>query len=369
MKVVFFARVFYPHIGGVEKHVLEISKLLIKKGHNVTVITEQLSEAHSTHKQSKIVSARSVEKIEGIEIVRINAGKNNWFKKFRIWKELWGKKSIFADADIIHCHDIFFWYLPFKFIYPTKKVFTTFHGYEGNKIPGQGQVFMHNIAEWLSNGNICIGEFYRDWYGTNATYISFGATNATEQKSVNNEQGTKIKDQRTKKRVMYLGRLEEEAGIMEYLKALKILDDQGVKISLDVFGDGSQREEAEKYAKENFRASEQKIKFMGFVENAENKINSYDFIFVSRYLGILEALSNKKPVFAIYNNSIKKDYLEMTPFKNFISISGNANELATQINGIMLRSNNLELRINEGYNWAKKQTWENLTELYLQLWK
>ena len=44
MTILFFCQTFYPHIGGVEKHVLEVSKLLVKKGHLVTVLTEQYED-------------------------------------------------------------------------------------------------------------------------------------------------------------------------------------------------------------------------------------------------------------------------------------------------------------------------------------
>ena len=66
--------------------------------------------------------------------------------------------------------------LPFRFLCPTKKVYTTFHGYEGNSIPTKKAILMHKISEKLSNGNICIGDFLEKWYGTKATYISYGAT-------------------------------------------------------------------------------------------------------------------------------------------------------------------------------------------------
>lgn len=42
MKILFFARLFYPHIGGVEKHLFEISTRLTAMGHEVTIVTESL---------------------------------------------------------------------------------------------------------------------------------------------------------------------------------------------------------------------------------------------------------------------------------------------------------------------------------------
>ena len=37
----FFYKIVYTHIGGVEKHVVGISKILVKKGHSMTVLIEK----------------------------------------------------------------------------------------------------------------------------------------------------------------------------------------------------------------------------------------------------------------------------------------------------------------------------------------
>lgn len=352
MKILFLTRLFYPHIGGVEKHVLKISELLVRKGYEITVITENLPRSYSKNYHSTGKSANLIGKVGKIKIIRINPGLNNWFMKFRIWKELWKQKNIIKDVDIVHCHDVFFWYLPFRFLYPFKSVFTTFHGYEGNTIPKTKEILMHKIAEVLSGGNICIGKFFKKWYGTKATYVSFGATESKEMEIMNNG------------KIMYLGRLEEEAGIMEYLKALKLLKDRKYKLKLDVFGGGSQRKLAENYIKKN----KLDISFRGFVKNPDEYLINYEYVFVSRYLGILEALVKKKFVFAIYNNEIKKDYLEMTPFKDYIFISSNYTELAKELEYVIKNSNKEKAKIINGYNWARKQTWEKMTNLYFKLW-
>ena len=41
VRILFLTRSFYPSIGGVEKHILELSKVLIAKGHKISVITEK----------------------------------------------------------------------------------------------------------------------------------------------------------------------------------------------------------------------------------------------------------------------------------------------------------------------------------------
>src|SRR3989344_3537616 len=104
MKILFLTRRFYPDVGGVEKHVLKISELLIKKGHKVTVITESQGKENG---------------LRGIRIFRIKS-RNGWFKKFDIWLWLWRNRELIRNADIVHAHDVYYWYFPFRFIYPSK---------------------------------------------------------------------------------------------------------------------------------------------------------------------------------------------------------------------------------------------------------
>ena len=356
MNILFFSRLFYPHIGGVEKHVLEISKILVKKGHSVIVLTEQYEDKLPTKDQ-----------IDGIKIIRINNGKDNWFKKFRVWKNLWKYRELIKKSDIVHAHDVFFWYLPFRFLYPSKKVFTTFHGYEGNKIPGFKSKLIHKIAEKLSKGNICVGDFLKKWYGTKPDYVTYGAVEIPNHKSqITNKykiQNTRLDSaKRAKFKILFIGRLEEETGIMEYLKALKILKEKGYEFQLKVLGDGTLKRKAEDFSRVNKINAE----FKGFVGNVENYLPEAVFIFTSRYLGILEALAYKKFVFAHYNNEIKKDYLEMAPFSDFISISKNGEEISKEL--INFINHKKTINTKNGYNWAKDKTWKSMASLYLRLW-
>lgn len=42
--ILFLVRLYHPHIGGVEKHVETIAKLLINKGFSITILTEQFEQ-------------------------------------------------------------------------------------------------------------------------------------------------------------------------------------------------------------------------------------------------------------------------------------------------------------------------------------
>ena len=140
---------------------------------------------------------------------------------------------------------------------------------------------MHKLAEKLSNGNICIGNFYQKWYGTSPTYISYGAV----------EESKKVKRQsKDKNLITFLGRLEDETGIMEYLKAFKDISREFINLKLVVLGDGSQRQFAEEFVKKH----KLKVEFKGFIRNTDEFIQRTNYMFTSRYLGILESLVNKK---------------------------------------------------------------------------
>ena len=107
MTILFLSRKFYPDVGGVEKHVLELGKRLIKNGNRVIVITE---------------SQGKEKQINGIEIFRIKSS-NNWFKKFYIWKWLWENRTLISISEIVHAHDVYFWYFPFRFLEISKAYF------------------------------------------------------------------------------------------------------------------------------------------------------------------------------------------------------------------------------------------------------
>jgi len=355
MTIIFFCRRFYPQIGGVEKHVREIGKRLVKKGHKIIVVTELEKNTNDKNYQSAAQSAKRAGKVDGIEIYRINSGKDDWFKKFRIWKELWALKKLIFSADVVHCHDVFFWYLPFRFLRPTKKVYTTFHGYEGNYIPTKKAILMHKLSEKLSHGNICIGGFFRKWYGTKATYISYGATEIPSPKKQN------VSD---KNLIVFLGRLEEETGIMEYLKAFNNLTKEYKGLSLEVLGDGSLMDTATSYMRENHFP----VKFRGFVENTADYLERASFVFVSRYLGILESMASKKYVLSVYNNEIKEDYLKMAPFSKYISISKDADGIYQDLKKALIDEKRTNDQIDQAYDWVKNKTWDNLVKIYLELW-
>lgn len=337
MNILFFTRLFYPHIGGVEKHVYEISKILIREGHSVIVVTEQYEK-----------NIKLIEKLEGIKIYRIPALNDNWLKKFQIWKWIWNNRFLIEKADIVHCQDVFFWYLPFRFLYFNKSIFTTFHGYESYPLKLKA-IFMHKISERLSMGNICVGNFIKKWYGTKSNYVTYGGVNITKSKKlkVENSEGA-----------VFIGRLDEQTGILTYSETVKLIRKKIPNFKFEIIGDGKFRKEIGKV-----------FKVLGFQKNPEKYFTNYRFAFVSRYLSILEAMMAKRLVFAVYDNPLKEDYLRMTPFAKLINIVNSKNELSEKVLYFLKNSEEEKIMVDKAFEWVKTKSWEALTKSYLLLWK
>jgi glycosyltransferase involved in cell wall biosynthesis len=334
MKILFLTRRFFPDKGGVEKHVYEISKALIKSGHDVTIITESQGKEKN---------------IGRIKIVRISKTSKNSSVKLHIWKWLWKNRRLIQEADIIHAHDVLFWYWPFKIIFMSKKCFVTFHGYATYPIKKKA-IISRKISEILSDGNIIVGDFIKKWYKTKPNYVIYGGVDLS--KIMNHE--SRIKNQES---AVFVGRLDIHTGILDYAKAVDMVLAKFPNFEFKILGEGIYKKKLVKYSQ------------LGFKNNPDKYLQLHNFAFVSRYLSILEALANKRLIFALYDNPVKKDYLVMSPFAKFIIVENNPEELAKKIIYYLNNPKKADKLINQGFKWVKDKTWENVEDTYLKLWK
>lgn len=336
LKILFLSHYFYPRLGGVEKHVLNLCRTLTSRGYHITVITSHYSP-----------ELKHTEDLDGIRVIRIPL-RSSWNRphKFELWQQLFRLRHEIGMHDIIHCHDVFFWYLPFRFLFPFKPVFTTFHGYEGVFPPSSSSKRLRKISEKLSRGNICVGEFIEKWYGTRSTYITYGATQSYPL--------TPVPQTNT---LLFLGRLDKDTGIEIFLSSLQQLGlPQTRQFKVEFCGDGSYRDHAEIYGSVH-----------GFQSDISPFINRNRYIFTSGYLSMLEVMAHQRLIFSNYNNELKKDYLYLSPFKDRVNIYQSSSELSKQLKSLS-ESSYPKARIIDNYHWAMQQTWEQLADVYVKLW-
>ena len=332
--ILFLTRLYHPHIGGVEKHVMEISSELIKKGYKVEIVTEQF-DANLPTQQT----------LNGVRVYRIPVTTNERIKKFLIWRWVLTHPKLFIRADIVHIHDVFYWVFPLRLFMNGKKIFMTFHGYEGYPIKKTWKI-QRKIAEKLTNGNICVGDFMKKWYLTSPTSVIYG--------------GVRLESNKYKPLVqsaVFFGRLDSQTGVEQYIDAYKKVKLIFPKFKFTLVGEGK-----------ILRKVPKDIKVKGFTSEVSKYIGKNRFIFVSRYLSMLEALSQKREVVAVYDNQVKKDYLIMSPFREYITVCENSDQIAEHIIKRLINSS-VDKKTLDGYIWAKKQTWERIVSVYQNLWK
>jgi len=331
MRILFLTRLFWPHVGGVEKHVEGLSLSLRKKKHRVTILTEKFDK-----------NLKEAEFVNGVKIVRFSYPKIKYLGLFYIWFWLLANKNLIDDSDVIHIHDVFIWYLPFRFLYPAKPVYVTFHGYEHYPLRLHYKL-IRKLSEILSWGNICIGSFIGKWYGVRPSFISYGAVDTNLFKPTETKP---LYD------AIYWGRLDEQSGFLNYLELIK-----RKKLKVLILGDGIYKERVAGLAE-----------VRGFVKGPHKYISMGRYAFVSRYLAIMEAFAAKRLVFANYDNPLKRDYLKMTPFLKWMIIEKSPRKLAEKIEYYSKRQDKANELIESAHNWVKTQTWEKLAGQYIKLW-
>ncbi len=321
MKIVFICARSYPSIGGVERHVEEISERLKAKGHEIIVLSED---------------------------EELTFGKPGFLKKFRIWYQMIRRIPLFLSADIVHVHDVFFWYLPVRFLLFFKPVYTTFHGYEGVVPPTKKAVFLRKLSALLSKKTIEVGAYIQKWYGTHPTKVIYGGSTYIISKPSQSSYSKK------KLRFVLIGRLTSDIGLPQYVKFFAQLKKNKVSHTLDVYGDGPHRKSIEKYGDVH-----------GFVDDLVQPTIDADVVCASSYLTMIDALSFGKPVLAFYDNTLKKEYLETFPLANNIVMSITVDNVYEKL--VNLQKDWNAERVAEATQ--KTFSWDVIVNDYLDLWK
>lgn len=239
MNILFLAHHKHPRIGGVEKHIQQITKKLKVEGHKITTISEEdLKPPHI--------------KIFGL---------------LYIWFWLFKNRKLVSDADIVHVHDVFIWYLPFRLLFPQVKVYITFHGWEGTYPIPLWNILNKRTANYLCNGSIAVGNYINKYYGIKSDFVIHGG--------VSNNQLTNY--HKTPNSLVWFGRQDKDTGYFEFREWLK------TKPHL-------------------------KVKYITNIKNPEKYLKMAVYCVPSGYLSYLEAKSYGCKIITFANNPLKEDY-------------------------------------------------------------
>jgi glycosyltransferase involved in cell wall biosynthesis len=406
MKIIHLADRYWPHGGGVEYHLAQINKRLVADGHAVSVVTV----AHEP-------GLPKTEVHQGVTIIRIPLLSHAWCSKLlntkglavlaKTWEKLhrWYYTArlipFLRQAHVVQVHDVYWWIAPWWWLI-SGRLFITFHGYENEFGPTRAQKLWHQLGAAFTDGSLAIGGFHEKWYGVKPTVTSFGAVELGPVDGSVDESGDEIGDgsvdesgdqsgdgfsdesgsdanelrsrrnnsnQRNfKKRIVFIGRLQELTGARELVAAVQLLPSQlQQKLQIDMYGQGELRQELQ----ESITQHSLPITLHGFQAHAREELYNADVAFVSQYLAILEALVARVKIISFAGSEFKKAVLQSTPYADSLEIAQSVSELAELLQKVAdqpVQKNSYDNSIQAHYTWAKAQTWVALTNMYYQLW-
>ena len=321
MRALIITESYLPNLGGVEKHIASILPYLEKAGWQINILNKK-------------------ELIKGQAQIK-------YLTLLKIWYLIFQKRSLIKKADVIFIHDVFIYYLPFRFLFPKKKTITTFHGFEKIYPIPRKNIFYKKIAQKLSSQTISIGRYINKYYSLaeKNNYLSYGGVDLPQAEM-------EIED-KEKNSFLFVGRLEKDTGISIFLEFLDILIDKKVNFSVKFCGRGPLEKACQKYGQ-----------ILGEVE-VTKYLRKSEVCFAGGYLSILEAMAYKNFPLAAYNSRLKKDYLLDSPFANSIASADNTRDLYQNYLKLKKQKNIL----GKNYELAKNHSFAKLADLYLKLAK
>lgn len=334
---------YKPSIGGVEKHIEGIASKLADKGIRITVLT-------TSHEGGLPRTERNRE----ADIIRVPFRWETNPILVCLW--LMANRRRFRRYDIMHAHDIvpLLWCLSLKTVYFSKPMYITFHGYEKDPVPMQFKI-LRSIAVRFVRACLCIGQFIHELYGTKCDETSLGAVDLSHPLP------------QTRKGLVFVGRIEPDTGISDYVQSLEILKTEyGIVTELKVCGSGSLREGLAELA----AARGIQVTFLGPVSEPVEIVTSCSISLAAGYLSILEAMSLGLPVVGAAKTPLRSHYLgAVLRDGGPISIQQTPQGIAKEI-AVLMQNPELYLRVSEaGTAFAASLTWDSLVTKYLRLWR
>ncbi|MHA2265413.1 MAG: glycosyltransferase family 4 protein [Candidatus Thorarchaeota archaeon] len=343
-RVLMIAPRYRPAVGGIERHLEKVTKILVEKGLSVTILAP-------TH----VAGLTQTETIDKVNIIRIPFGwDRNPFLSY-LW--MISRRLNLKRYSIVHVHGtmpLLSLYLPLRLLNGQIPVYATFHGFERDPVPAYFKV-MRRIARRLVRRSLCIGHFIRTIYGEVCDLVSIGAVDQPERQET--ERGG----------LVYIGRIEKDTGIADYIEAMRILSEKySLMPQLTVYGRGYLQEKLERIADSHGL----KVDFAGLAESSTKGLRSKLICLGAGYLSMLEAMSLGLPVVTVAATQLKYEYHKgVLTEGGHISIQTTAERVADEI-ARLLKNPELIRRISRrGVEFTKKMTWENLAKLYIEMWK
>ena len=382
MRIVQICPFFYPVEGGVEEHVLQISKRLRKMGYSITIFTSDSS------RNGRII--KRFENIEGLKVFRFTT-----IFSFGDFGKFWPgfvKKLIKEDFDIVHVHSYrHFHTILAGFICKMKNkpcILTThspFHPLHTRNLLSKTFViaydyFLKFFVDKFFSKVITITSFENNHFKHLSKKRVITIPNGIDERIFRKMKKAKYLRLMKKfgiskkdKIILFMGRVHPTKGIEFLIKAMKEIKQNSLKAF--IVGPIQDRKYFEDLSKKirEYRLSD-KIFFTGFVTE-EEKLILYDiskiFFLPSIYepfgIVILEAFSRGKPVIAVDSDGPR--FLIKHGENGFLVKYGDV-ENAVKYIRLLLNDRKLYNKISQNnIKKAKQFTWNKIVKKIIKVYE
>lgn len=303
MKIALVSDFFYPIIGGISTHIEDLANMLVKRGHEVYVITKK-AEYDDSRFKFNVVRVDTVFKTYGILDV----------PKLKDLQEALKK----IDPDVVHSHHMF---SPLSLLALK----------EGHKIGAKTLITNHSIHVfydldyfWSPTSYILLPQKYYLNYADEIIAVSNAAKDFAKKFVERDDihvipNGIFVNQFKPKKKnfngknVLFVSRLVFRKGLQDLLSAISMAKKEIKDINLTIIGKGYMEYYA-KFYRRLFRLGKN-INIKNDVNSKKELIKYYQnsdvFVLPSIYgesfgIVILEAMASMTPVIASYQGGIKE---------------------------------------------------------------
>ncbi len=340
MKLIHITFHFYPHIGGIEKHVQKVIKLLDARGHEVIVITADFT------------GKLAPEELYGnVRVMRFPATRSPLRVKFWFMRQ----GLLLRSADAVHVHTSHLFDFLNQWITPSRRLVYTAHGWGGKyPIPQESILTTQRCVSRVAK-LVCVGEFIGKWNDVRPDVVTYGAVEVSNVRLSKKCSG----------QICMLGRLANDTGSVVFAQGIRMYAEKFDSVKVVVCGDGTLTKDIQNLLDH----PKIDMEFRGFVENAEEAVAASPVTMTSGYLGILEALALGSIVLSVADNPVKEDYLSLSPMAKYIYIARSSNDVAEFLCRTLNDTSTRRQQTDEGRQLARSQTWNLLVDQYEKLYE
>ncbi|MBI5127068.1 glycosyltransferase family 4 protein [Candidatus Roizmanbacteria bacterium] len=354
--------------GGVQEHILFLTKELRKRGHKITIFGPEKNVL-------PYINYRVIAKSVILPVPNGNWGNITLEKKDKIISKIIKQ----GGFDLIHIHEPYIPFINWEIIKDvTLPKVATFHtAWDNDSIVNFINPFISLFKEGFSksfSGVIFVSKIAKKrWQDLcKKNVIKQVIHNAVDRSFF------PIKKEKTKiVNLLYVGRIVSRKGLQYLLKAFNKIKKDLPKIKLTILGEGPLRESLKEYVRNNSLG--RLVDFKGEIIGKE-KIRYYQNadIFCAPYsdesfaLTVLEAMACGLPIVGFKNEAFKeilKDY----PYKQFLVEPKDTGELAKALKKLIYDEKIRSVISSWSIKESKKYSWEKVAEetekLYFQILK